>query len=157
MMDELSIRPELQESFRRSLRNPNPGAEPVPGGGSAPPASETVAGIAELATAPEVMAGVSANTIVTPATLATLVGAATLTVPGPAGRFEHSETFAVPNATATSRVAVWLQPGTDTDENVAEMLDVVALWAQSASGSITIGASFREPTSGGVKVLYEVR
>lgn len=81
---------------------------------------------------------------------------ATLTLPGACGVFEHSEALSHVGALATHRVQVWLQPGADDDENVAEMIDLSTVWATPNTNTITFGASFRDTSSGPIKIFYTV-
>jgi len=83
-----------------------------------------------------------------------LAGAATLTLP--TARLEHVETVAAPGVTA-GRVALALPaPGTDADENVAEMLDLRLMTAAAGADAITVTAIFDVPTSGPVPILWSV-
>lgn len=76
-------------------------------------------------------------------------GVATITIPS--GRFEYSEEVAATGVTGTSRIMLGLAPTLDTDENCAEMLDIVSFDATPGVGVMTIIAAFSQPTSGPVK------
>ena len=54
-----------------------------------------------------------------------------------------------------SRILCWLNSTDDADENDPETIDLSTITGKGGSGSITFTATFREPTSGPVKVLYQ--
>lgn len=87
----------------------------------------------------------------------TLSGTATIDLPDGRGRIEHSETVAAVGIVPGNTVVAFFAAGLDDDENNAEMLDPncnpVAL---AGTDEITITATFREPTSGPVKILWKV-
>ncbi len=84
-----------------------------------------------------------------------LAGSATIVLSqATGGRFEHVETIPATGVTAASRVYLALAPADDTDENSPELLDLVALSGAAATDAIAITATFREPTSGLVKLYW---
>jgi hypothetical protein len=85
----------------------------------------------------------------------TLSGTATITVSSAhRGKFEDVETVAAVGVTAASKIFLTLAPTTDDDENSPEMLDLVALSALPATDSLTITATFSQPTSGPIKINW---
>lgn len=72
----------------------------------------------------------------------------------PTGRYEHTETIAALGVTASQRISVWLHPALDTDENTPDMTDLISLAAAPGTDQITVTASFREPTSGPLKIQW---
>ena len=75
---------------------------------------------------------------------------ATVTVP--ANHMEHVETVTFTGCTALKRLLVSVAPHADTDENDAEMLDIGAVSASPGADAVTLTLSFREPTSGPIKL-----
>lgn len=83
-----------------------------------------------------------------------LGGVATITLPTLRGSFEHSETVAAIGVTAANRIFLSLAPSSDTEENCAEMLDIVAFDATPSTDEITITAAFSQPTSGPINLNW---
>lgn len=81
-------------------------------------------------------------------------GAGVVTVPGPAGRYEHTENIVDAAVTAAKKIMVWLSPALDTDENDPEMLAVDSIAALAKNGSFDVTMTFPEPTSGPIKFNY---
>jgi hypothetical protein len=79
-------------------------------------------------------------------------GGATITLS--AAAFEHQQTITATGVTGSNRINVWLDPATDDDENVPEMLDLVTLAAAPGTDQITVTATFATPTSGPVKIQW---
>lgn len=80
----------------------------------------------------------------------TLFGSATVTVNG----FEDEETITATGVTGSSRIFLSLQSGADSDENVADMIDLAALSGTPGTGQITVKMAFREPTSGPILIYW---
>ena len=81
-------------------------------------------------------------------------GSASLSLPS--ARYEHYETITAVGVAVTSMIDVWLDPGTDQDENVAEMLDIVTLAGTPKANQIDIVATFDTPTSGNIKINWGI-
>ena len=86
----------------------------------------------------------------------TLSGEAVVTLPGLPAVREWSENVVAAGVTALNKIAAFLAPAADSDENEPEMLDLVALSAKAGAGNITFALSFSAPTSGPVKLLWKV-
>lgn len=84
-----------------------------------------------------------------------IFGPATITVP--ANSYQHEETVAVVGALATNTVAIELAAHAATDENDATMLSLGSVTAVADTDTITITASFNEPTAGPVLFNYSLR
>jgi len=67
---------------------------------------------------------------------------------------EASTVIAAPGVLPASIVMVSLAPSLDADENSAELLDLVTLWAEAGTDQITLNATFSDPTSGAVKINW---
>ena len=67
---------------------------------------------------------------------------------------EASTVIAAPGVLPASIVTVSLAPSLDADENSAELLDLVTLWAEAGTDQITLNATFSDPTSGAVKINW---
>lgn len=78
-----------------------------------------------------------------------LGGVATITVPN--SRYEHTETVSATGVTGTSQVILGLAPALDTEENCAELLDIVSFVAEPDVNVITITITFSMLSSGPVK------
>jgi hypothetical protein len=86
-----------------------------------------------------------------------LSGTSVITLPGARGVFEWSETVAAPGVLATDSLFVFFAKGSDVDENGAETLDPTCNPVATASlDQITFDASFRELTSGPIKLSWKV-
>lgn len=85
-------------------------------------------------------------------TIGLFSGVATVTVPQ--GWFEWEETVAAIGVVPGDFVMLALAPTTDSDENSAETLDLVAMAATPGTDQITINITFSEPTSGPVLVNW---
>jgi hypothetical protein len=83
-------------------------------------------------------------------------GLATITVPGPAGQFEHTETVAAVGVTPANRVHLSIGAHLDTDENANDMLDIATLVGIPGTDQIEIIATFTARTSGPIKLNYMV-
>lgn len=83
-----------------------------------------------------------------------LSGAATITVPN--ARYEHEQAVSVVGIVPGNRIAAWLAPGVDSDENTADLLDIRSLAATAGTDQITFAASFGERTSGPISILWSV-
>jgi len=79
-------------------------------------------------------------------------GTGTLTLSS--ARLEHEEAITASGVTAGMRVNVFLQAGTDSDENTADMIDLVSLAGTAGSGTITVSANFSQPTSGPILINW---
>lgn len=79
-----------------------------------------------------------------------LSGAATITVPGPAGRTEWEETVSAAGVSAGDRIFLSLAPSADGDENTAELLGSVTLSGVAGADQIAVFAAFDEPVSGSI-------
>jgi len=88
----------------------------------------------------------------------TLPGAAVLkgtaTVTPTANALEWTETVTATGVGASNVVMLSVAPHTDSDENDAEMLDIVAMSALPATNTITIDVSFLTPTQGPIKINW---
>ena len=85
--------------------------------------------------------------------LAPKSGTSTITVTAPGG-FEHTETVAATGITGSMRVLVSLGDHDDTDENTAELLDILGIEAEAGTAQITYRLSFGTKTSGPIKLNY---
>jgi hypothetical protein len=83
-----------------------------------------------------------------------LSGTATITITGSEGQFEWHETITAVGVTGSSRVQLWLAPNDDTLENSPEMLDLVLLSGTPGTGTIAVIATFREPTTGPINLIW---
>ena len=79
-----------------------------------------------------------------------IVGQVVVTVP--ANRLEHSQTVTFTGCDPSRFVTASVGPHTDSDENNAEMLDINALSVSAGTNQATVTLSFREPTSGPVRI-----
>lgn len=75
---------------------------------------------------------------------------------GVRGVFEHRETISDASVSASSKIVLSLAGSTDGDENDAEMLDLYGMSAIPADGNITVVMSFKEKTSGPIKLNYSI-
>lgn len=83
---------------------------------------------------------------------ATVKGLASVTVPN--NRLEWSETVTATGVTGSSVVLLSIAPHADSDENDAEMLDVMAMSAAPGTDQITVELAFATPTAGVVKLNW---
>ena len=67
---------------------------------------------------------------------------------------EASTVISAPGVLPASIITVSLAPSLDADENSAELLDLVTLWAEAGTDQITLNATFSDPTSGAVKINW---
>ena len=67
---------------------------------------------------------------------------------------EASSVVSAPGVATTSIITVCLAPSLDADENSAELLDLVTLWAEAGTDQISLNATFSDPTSGAVKINW---
>jgi hypothetical protein len=79
-------------------------------------------------------------------------GSATITVPN--GRREHEQVITATGVTAASRVMIALQAGADSDENTADMLDLVTIAGIPGTDQITVQATFSGPTGGPILTYW---
>jgi hypothetical protein len=87
----------------------------------------------------------------------TLSGTATITLPNGRGVLEWTETVAAVGIVPANTVVAFFAAGLDDDENNAEMLDPNCNpVAVAGTDEITITGTFREPTSGPVKIIWKV-
>jgi hypothetical protein len=87
----------------------------------------------------------------------TLSGTATITLPNGRGVLEWTEAVAVAGIAPTDTVIAFFAAGLDSDENNAETLDPNGNpFALAGTGELTITATFREPTSGPIKIIWKV-
>ncbi len=84
--------------------------------------------------------------------LGPFTGTGVLTVPDNA--LEASTVIAAPGVLPASIVTLSLAASLDADENSAELLDLVTLWAEAGSDQIILNATFSDPTSGAVKINW---
>lgn len=80
-----------------------------------------------------------------------------LALTGSRGAYELEQVVTDATVSLTSKLQCWLAQGTDADENDPELLDVSALSARPGTGQLTIVASFATPTSGPIRIGYQVR
>jgi hypothetical protein len=85
---------------------------------------------------------------------AVTAGALVVTVPGPAGRFEHDETLAAVGVTAGMKVLLALAPHSDDDENNEQALDLRGMAGESGTDTITVRLAFGALTSGPIRINY---
>jgi hypothetical protein len=85
-----------------------------------------------------------------------LGGTATINITKPAGVFEWRETITAAGVSGTSRVQLWLAPEDNTLENSPEMLDFVLLSGTPGTGTIDVIATFNNPTSGPINIIWSV-
>lgn len=86
-------------------------------------------------------------------------GGVTVTVPQlirGAGASEHRETVALAGVTPSSRIALSFASHTDDDENDPELLDVTMLAASAGTDAFDVILTFANPTSGPIKLNYQV-
>ena len=94
-------------------------------------------------------------------------GTVTVNVPGGAGSFgltqsvvtvnqalEWTETVTAVGVTATQKIMASIAAHDDTDENDAEMLDILAMSATAGTGQITFDLGFSQVTSGPIKINW---
>lgn len=72
----------------------------------------------------------------------------------PVNALEVSQTFFIPEMTATRRVWLSFANGTDLDENTPEMLDVMSMAAFSGAGTLRVLVSFGTNTTGPIRLQY---
>jgi hypothetical protein len=82
--------------------------------------------------------------------------AASLTVSDGKGAFEVSTTVASVGVTPASVILTKLAPALDTDENDPELLSLDTLIAVPGTDQFTLLATFRELTSGIIKIQYQI-
>lgn len=88
---------------------------------------------------------------------ATLSGSATIILPDGRGHIEHTQTVAAVGIVPANTIVAFFAAGLDDDENNAELLDPACNpVAVAGTDEITITATFREPTSGPVKIIWKV-
>jgi hypothetical protein len=85
---------------------------------------------------------------------AVTAGALVVTVPGPAGRFEHDETLAAVGVTASMKVLLALAPHSDADENNEQALDLRGMAGEAGTDTITVRLAFGALTSGPIRINY---
>jgi hypothetical protein len=83
-----------------------------------------------------------------------LAGSLVVTVPGPAGQFEHAETLAAVGVTASHRVLLALAAHSDSDENNEQALDMRGLAGEAGTDTITVRLAFGSLTSGPIRINY---
>lgn len=83
-----------------------------------------------------------------------LKGVATITVPGPLGFQEWTETVAAAGITTSHLIIAALAPTTETDENETDMLDVQSIVALSLVDQILFSVTFATNTSGRIKLNW---
>jgi hypothetical protein len=89
------------------------------------------------------------------ATAPVIGGSATITMPAD-GAFEDEEVITALGVTPSSRVLVYLAPGADSNENTADMLDLVTLSGISGTDQITVQAQFSTKTSGPILLNWSI-
>jgi len=82
--------------------------------------------------------------------------ALTATLPSGAGVFDYEQTVVDATVTATSKIALMLNSGADTDENQPEFMALNEMTAYPAVGSFKLVMDFREQHSGDIKLFYQV-
>lgn len=87
---------------------------------------------------------------------ATASGTATITLPDGAGQLEWTETVAAIGVIATNIILCQLAPGSDADQNTADMIDLVTLAAVPALDTITFTLTLDTPLSGPVLINWKV-
>ena len=87
---------------------------------------------------------------------ATASGLATITLPYGAGVVEWNEQVAAPGVLATDNILCQLAPGSDADENTADMIDLVTLTGVGGADTITFTLTLSFPLSGRVLILWKV-
>jgi hypothetical protein len=80
----------------------------------------------------------------------------TANLPAALAVFDHQQTFNDASITPASKIELLLDPGTDSDENQPEGLYITAMTARPAAGSFLLVMEFGEPTSGPIKLFYQV-
>ena len=83
-------------------------------------------------------------------------GTATITLPGGAGVLEWTEQLAAAAVAAGNTLLCQLAPGSDADENTADMIDLVSLSAVAGAGTIEITITLSSPLSGPVLIYWKV-
>jgi hypothetical protein len=83
-------------------------------------------------------------------------GVATMVLPNGAGVLEWTQTIAAAGIAATDRIMAWLAPGSDGDENTADMIDLVTQGAVAAADAITFTLTLSAPLSGPVLINWKV-
>ena len=83
-----------------------------------------------------------------------LSGTATITITDQRGASEWRETITAVGVTAGSRVQLWLAPEDDSLENSPELLDLEQLSGTPGTGTIAVIATFFEPTSGPINLIW---
>lgn len=74
----------------------------------------------------------------------------------PNGAREVEAVIAAPGVTPDQRAVVWLAPGSDADENTADMIDVTSLAAAAETDALRVFISFAQPEAGPLKLFYQV-
>lgn len=93
------------------------------------------------------------NTLTIAAAGATIPsGEAVVTVPN--NSLEWSETVTATGVTGSSRIFLTVAPHADSDENDAEMMDLVAMSAAPGTGQITLEMAFSAPMAGPIKLNW---
>ncbi len=78
----------------------------------------------------------------------------TATVTASNNRMELSETVAATGVTGSSVVLLSIAPHADSDENDAEMLDILSMSAAPGTDQITVKMAFAAPTAGAIKLNW---
>lgn len=81
-------------------------------------------------------------------------GTATVTISTVGGKLEHEETVSASGVTGSMRIVPSLAATTDSDENTAELLDLMALDAVPGTNQISFRLAFGTPTAGPIKLNY---
>jgi hypothetical protein len=69
---------------------------------------------------------------------------------------DHEQVVADAAVTPVSRIAIWVAPHDDADENGPDGLDLYGVWATPGTGQFTVGLALRSPAAGPVKLHYQV-
>jgi hypothetical protein len=85
-----------------------------------------------------------------------LSGTATITLPYQSGALEWTETVAAPGVLATNTILALLAPGSDADENNADLIDLITLVARPELDSITFTLTVSSPASGPILINWKV-
>lgn len=81
-----------------------------------------------------------------------VLSAEVIVTPAARGRIEHEETVTFTGCLPANKVFVSVAPHLDSDENSAEMLGIDAISATAGTDQATVLMSFREPTSGPIRL-----